>query len=81
MTDVTGGALTFEQAVESLEGIVAEMEGGQLPLAECLAKFERAIALSRFCSQQLSDAETRIQTLTEEAGLQPLERLPWEAES
>jgi exodeoxyribonuclease VII small subunit len=54
---------SFEQALERLEGIVAEMELGQLSLDESLARYEEAVALSRYCAGCLESAETRFREL------------------
>lgn len=53
----------FESSLAELEKIVAEMETGDLPLQHALALFERGIHLSRYCQQQLSDAERKVELL------------------
>jgi exodeoxyribonuclease VII small subunit len=55
----------FESAISELEKIVAELEGGDLPLDASLALFERGVALSRYCHEQLGSAERRIEQLTD----------------
>jgi len=60
--------LGFEAALEELEGIVAELEGGQVELDRMLERFERAMALRRHCAALLSAAETKIQQLVDEEG-------------
>ncbi|HIH45057.1 MAG TPA: exodeoxyribonuclease VII small subunit [Candidatus Methanoperedenaceae archaeon] len=60
--------LTYEQALEELERIVAELEEGQLPLEDSLSKFERGIALVRLCDQKLKTAEMKVEKLIEEQG-------------
>jgi exodeoxyribonuclease VII small subunit len=72
--------LSFEEAVARLEAVVAELEGGSLPLEECLRRFEQAVALARHCSARLEAAERQISILTEEGGLRSLPGLPWERE-
>ncbi|MBL8392243.1 MAG: exodeoxyribonuclease VII small subunit [Candidatus Accumulibacter sp.] len=57
------GALKFEVALAELEAIIANMEGGRLPLAESLAAYRRGSELLRHCQQQLADAERAIQIL------------------
>lgn len=56
--------LSFEQAIERLEQIVAEMEGAELPLEEVLKKYEEGTRLVRFCSQKLDEAEKKIELLS-----------------
>ena len=59
--------MKFEDAIEKLEKIVAELEEGGLPLEKSLKKFEEGIRLSRFCSKKLKEAERRIELLTKTA--------------
>src|SRR5271167_3941724 len=56
--------LTFEQAIERLENIVAVMERAELPLEDVLKKYEEGTRLVRFCSQKLEEAEKKIEVLT-----------------
>lgn len=60
--------LGFEAALEELEKIVEELEGGQVELERMLDRFERAMALRKHCAALLSDAETRIEQLVNEEG-------------
>ncbi len=55
----------FESALAELEQIVKQLEEGDLPLDASLALFERGVALSRYCHDQLGAAERRIEQLTE----------------
>ena len=54
---------TFEEALQQLEAIVAELEEGQVPLAAGLARYEQGIKLLRQCYQQLEEAQRRIEVL------------------
>lgn len=56
--------LKFEKAVEKLEKIVEFLESGEIPLEEALKKYEEGVKLSRLCSQQLAQAEKKIEILT-----------------
>ncbi len=58
---------TFEQSMQQLEQIVAEIESGELPLEQAIKKFEEGIELSRFCSQKLEETERRITILLKDA--------------
>lgn len=60
--------LGFEEALEELEQIVEELEGGQVELERMLDRFERAMALRKHCAALLSEAETRIEQLVNEEG-------------
>ena len=58
---------SFEQAIQRLEKIVADMESAELPLEDVLKKYEEGTRLVRFCSQKLDEAEKKIELLTKKA--------------
>ena len=59
---------SFERALERLETIVEELEGGALTLEQSIARYEEGVRLSRRLTQTLDRAEKRIERLTEEGG-------------
>ena len=70
-------ALSFEQALERLEGLVGELEKGQLTLERSLQAFEEGVRLSKLLMERLQQAERRAQALVEtesgEGRLEPFE--------
>jgi len=66
-----GVDLSFEEALEKLETIVEELEGGSLTLEQSIARYEEGVRLSRRLTQTLDQAEKRIERLTEEEGGAP----------
>ena len=54
---------SFEEALGQLETIVDAMEGGDVPLAELLAKFEEGTGLLKICEARLKEAELKIEQL------------------
>ena len=54
---------SFEAAVSELESIVQEMESGNLPLEDALARYQRGVMLLRHCQATLSEAEQRVKVL------------------
>ncbi len=58
----------FEKAMERLEEIVQNLEGGDLPLEESLKAFEEGMKLAKFCSLKLEEAEKKVTLLIEENG-------------
>ena len=60
----------FEEALEQLEAIVDQLEGGDLSLEEALKKFEEGIKLSRFCQRKLNETEQKITTLLTETEIE-----------
>jgi len=59
--------LSFEQAIQRLEKIVADMEGAELPLEDVLKRYEEGTRLVRFCGQKLDEAEKKIEILQKKA--------------
>jgi len=57
-------APTFEQALERLERIVAELERGEIELAAALAEYEEGIKLLAHCRRLLDDADRKVAILT-----------------
>ena len=55
--------LSFEESLESLEGIVENLEGGELSLEESITLYERGQELARFCQTRLDQAELRVSQL------------------
>lgn len=53
----------FEQSLQELEKLIAQLERGDLPLAESLALFEQGVALTRGCHAALSQAQQRVEIL------------------
>ncbi len=53
----------FEEALQKLEAIVAQMEEGDLPLEETLKAFEEGVKLARFCANKLDEAERKVEKL------------------
>lgn len=53
----------FESALKSLEGIVSQLEAGDLTLERALELFEEGIRISRFCSSKLEEAERKVEVL------------------
>jgi exodeoxyribonuclease VII small subunit len=59
--------LSFEAALRRLEEIVDQLEEGDLELEAALSAFERGVALSRRCAEQLARADRRIEVLIRES--------------
>ncbi len=68
-TKTAKNELSFEAAVEELEGIVHKMEAGGLTLDESLAAYTRGTELAKFCRAKLDDAQLRIQKLESDGRL------------
>lgn len=55
--------LSFEQALEQLEKIVANLETGDVPLHQSIEIYERGEALKGHCEKLLKAAEDRIEKI------------------
>jgi exodeoxyribonuclease VII small subunit len=64
----TGEGPGFEEALERLETIVEELEGGSLTLEQSIARYEEGVKLSRRLTQTLDQAEKKIERLMEAGG-------------
>jgi exodeoxyribonuclease VII small subunit len=54
---------TFEESLKKLEGIVAQLERGDLPLEDSIKMFEEGVRLSAECKQELENAESKVEIL------------------
>lgn len=61
---------SFEEALNELESIIAQMETGNMPLKDSLAAYRKGIALLRECQEVLNAAEQQIKVLQDDS-LQP----------
>lgn len=64
--DVPDVPFDFEEALETLEGLVNAMEAGDLSLEDSLRAFEQGIRLTRECQSALEKAEQKVQLLIQE---------------
>jgi exodeoxyribonuclease VII small subunit len=56
--------LSYEQAFEELEVLIAALEADELALDEILEKFERGQMLSQHCIDLLDKAELKVKQLS-----------------
>ena len=63
----------FEAALAELEQLVDRMEGGDMTLEASLVAFERGVKLTRQCQAALRTAELKVQQLTANDTLEPLD--------
>lgn len=71
--------LSFEEAMQKLDGIVRRLENGDVPLEESLALFEEGSGLIARCSKLLDAAEQKVVMLKKGVGGAP-EEIPFESE-
>ncbi|MGE8204468.1 exodeoxyribonuclease VII small subunit [Heyndrickxia sp. NPDC080065] len=55
-----GDKLSFEEAMEKLEGIVQRLEEGDVPLEEALNIYKKGMELSKLCHEKLKTVEEQL---------------------
>lgn len=70
MTDSKpNNAPKFEDAIDQVEAIIAEIESGEIDLEQCLERYEKGVKLIKHCQAILKSAEEKIAALkVDEAG-------------
>ncbi len=68
-----GLELSFEEALVELETIVSRLEAGDLSLEESLALYEQGQRLARYCGGQLEAASLRVEQLTGDGEIIPVD--------
>lgn len=61
--ETTIEAMSFEEALRALEGVVRRLEGGEVALDESIMLYERGEALRRHCQARLDCAQERIEKI------------------
>lgn len=59
----------FEASLQRLEGLVRDLEDGELPLEASLTKYEEGVALVRGLKTRLDAARLRVQLLQDDGTL------------
>ncbi len=63
----TGSTRTFEESLEALHQIVAQLETGSLSLDDTIRKFREGSVLAAECLRQIDEAELRVTELSMES--------------
>ena len=56
---------SYEEAVATVEAIIADLESGRLPLADVLTQFEQAVQSLQRCETYLSEKRSQVDLLIE----------------
>jgi exodeoxyribonuclease VII small subunit len=70
----------FEEALAELEAILADIEGGDVPLEQSLVKYERGQFLVAHCRAVLAQAEKQIEQLSKSPDGESIQSTPMSAE-
>ena len=68
MTNRKVEEMKFEEALAELEQIVQELEQNNVELDKALEQYQRGIELSKYCRQQLKNAEKMVAKVVTESG-------------
>ena len=63
MSDTPIKSMSFEDALRELEGIVRQLEGGDAPLEESIALYQRGAKLKAHCEGKLKDAQLKVEKI------------------
>ncbi len=63
MTEKPIDGMSFEEALAALEQVVGQLEGGQVPLEQSIALYERGDALKKHCDAKLGEAELKVEKI------------------
>ena len=55
--------MSFEDALNELEGIVGRLERGDAPLEESITIYQRGAALKAHCEGKLKDAQMKVEKI------------------
>lgn len=58
-------SMTFEEALAELEGIVRQLEAGEVELEKSIAIYERGAALKAHCDSRLKSAELKVEQIVQ----------------
>jgi exodeoxyribonuclease VII small subunit len=68
MTDKPIAEMSFEEAMSALEGVVSQLERGEVALEASIALYERGAALKAHCAGKLAQAEERVEMIRAQEG-------------
>ncbi len=68
VTDDNLKNVSFEEAMEKLEGIVEKLEEGEVPLEQAIVMYQEGMSLSNVCHEKLQRIEKQMDRVVEEDG-------------
>ena len=68
MTEKTVAEMSFEEAMAALEGVVSQLERGEVALEQSISLYERGAALKAHCAAKLAEAEARVEVIRAQEG-------------
>lgn len=68
MSEKPVAEMSFEEAMAALEGVVGQLERGEVALEASIALYERGAALKAHCETKLRDAQERVDLIRAQEG-------------
>lgn len=62
MSDIA--KMSFEEAMKALEGVVRDLESGNVELEKSIALYEQGARLKAHCEKKLKEAEEKVAKIT-----------------
>ncbi len=78
MSETPIAEMSFEEAMRELEGIVTQLDGGNVELDASIRFYERGAALKAHCEAKLKAAEEKVAAITLDAEGNPVGTKPFE---
>lgn len=72
MSKKTDKLPTLEESMAEITQLIEKMERGELTLEQSLTDFERGVTLVKHCQKLLTEAEQKVQVLTQQNGQETL---------
>lgn len=63
MTGKPVAEMSFEEAMAALEGVVTQLERGEVALEQSIALYERGAQLKAHCAAKLAEAEAKVEMI------------------
>jgi exodeoxyribonuclease VII small subunit len=79
MSETPIAGMSFEEAMRELEGIVTQLDSGNVDLEASIKLYERGAALKAHCEAKLKVAEEKVAAITLDADGNPKGAEPFEA--
>ena len=70
--------MSFEESIETLEGLVKDLEAGGIDLDRSIEIYEKAVILRNHCREILDEGERRIKKIMESSGSIKVEDLEFD---
>ncbi len=76
MSDKPVAEMSFEEAMRALEGVVSQLESGDVELEKSIALYEKGAELKAHCEAKLKEAEEKVAAITLDADGKPVGTTP-----